>query len=302
LLAAALASGAARAGDGAGPGERAGVCPPSGWTVARLKAWPAADFALPAGSDADALALALLPCLAARDPAPRDGVAFEALSRWMRADALSPATRARLLDRLLPVLAPGAADPDGVRRPFAALVLSEVARTDRKAAWMRPAQREALVRATADYMRGIRDHRGFEAGVGWRHGVAHTADLMLQLALNPQVGRVQLDVLLSALATQVAPEGHAYVFGEPERLARPVLYAAARNLHSDAEWRAWLDRIAAPAPYADWRAAGGSEAGLAKRHDTRAFLLALYAGARDAADPAVLRLAPMAKALLDASE
>jgi hypothetical protein len=220
----------------------------------------------------------------------------------MRADALSRATPARLLVRLLPALAARAADPDGVRRPFAALVLSEVARTDRKAAWMRPAQREALVRATADYMRGIRDHRGFEAGVGWRHGVAHTADLMLQLALNPQVGRAQLDVLLSALATQVAPEGHAYVFGEPERLARPVLYAAARNLHSDAEWRAWLDRIAAPAPYADWRVAGGSEAGLAKRHDTRAFLLALYAGARDAADPGVLRLAPMAKALLDASE
>jgi hypothetical protein len=288
----------------AGPALAAG-CPPPGWTAERLAALKAEEFDVAkvpvtaaAAATPDALALALLACLGDRDPALRDGIAFEATSHWLRAGALSQDTRASLLARLLPMLE--APDPDGVRRPFAALVLSEVARSDRKAAWMTAAQRDSVVAAAADYMRGIADHRGFEAATGWRHGVAHTADLMLQLVLNPAVDKAQLDRLLAALATQVSPPGHAYVFGEPDRLARPVLYAAQRNLHSEAEWKAWLDGVVAPAPFADWRSAVGSEAGLAKRHDVHAFLLALYAGAREDKDPAVLRLASLARAALDA--
>lgn len=277
------------------------ACPPEGWPRARLQALAEKEFVVApdAGTTPDSLALALLPCLSSTDPALRDGIVYEALSRWLRGNLLSQPTRATLLERLSADLAPGVDDPDGVRRPFAALVLSEVARSDRKAAWMTPAQRDALVTRTSDYLRSITDRRGFEAGIGWRHGVAHSADLMLQLVLNPQVDKAQLDRMLAALATQVAPPGHAYVYGEPDRFARPVLFAAARNLHSDAEWKAWLAGVAAPAPYASWRAAVGTEAGLAKRHDLHVFLLALYAGARDAEDPAMLRLAPMAKALLD---
>jgi hypothetical protein len=288
----------------AGP-ALAADCPPSGWSREQLAALKAAEFdvakvpvAAPAAATPDALALALLACLGDRDPGVRDGIAFEATSHWLRAGALSQDTRARLLTQLLPMLV--APDPQGVRRPFAALVLSEVARSDRKAAWMTAAQRESVVAAAAGYMRGITDHRGFDAAAGWRHGVAHTADLMLQLVLNPAVDKAQLDRLLAALATQVSPPGHAYVFGEPDRLARPVLYAAQRNLHSEAEWKAWLDGVAAPAPFADWRSAVRTEAGLAKRHDVHAFLLALYAGAREDEDPAVVRLASLARAALDA--
>ena len=39
----------------------------------------------------------------------------------------------------------------------------------------------------------------------------------------------------------------------------------------------WLARLMAPAPMADWSEAYRSEAGLARRHNTRGFLLALYA-------------------------
>lgn len=250
----------------------------------------------------DDLALALLPCLSDPDPALRDGVAFEALSRWLRANALAEATRRGLLVALLPALAPGGADVDGFRQPFAALVLSEVARSDRKAPWMTPDERQSLVDAAAGYMRAIRDHRGFEAGAGWRHGVAHDADLMLQLALDPAIDKAQLDTLLAALATQVAPPGHAYVFGEPGRLARAVAYAALRGMHTDAEWTAWLQAVSAPAPYKDWPTAGASEAGLARHHDVRAFLLELQSAVGGSSDPALLRLAPMVAAARASTE
>lgn len=51
----------------------------------------------------------------------------------------------------------------------------------------------------------MRDLRGFDAVQGWRHGVAHGADLLLQLALNPALRRVQAEALLAAIASQVLP-------------------------------------------------------------------------------------------------
>jgi hypothetical protein len=271
-------------------------CPPEGWDRARLDALKEAKFVVADDAARNALALGLLACLADRDPALRDGIGFDAQAHWLRADALAPATRQALLERLLPVLV--APDPDGVHRPFAALVLSEVARTDRKSAWMAPAQRAALVDAASAYMAAIVDHRGFDETEGWRHGVAHTADLMMQLALNPALDKAQLDRMLAAIATQVAPAGHFYVYGEPERLARPVLFAAARGLHADGEWQAWLDGVVASATPADPASAFRTQAGLAQRHDLKAFLLVLYANARESTNPALVTLASKAAAAL----
>ena len=98
---------------------------------------------------------------------------------------------------------------------------------------------------------------------------------------------------------QVAPAGHAYVFGEPERLARPVLFAAARGLHTEAEWTAWLAQVAAP-PAGGWAGAFADTDGLARRHDVRAFLLGMYAQARDSQQAGVQALLPGLRAQLEA--
>ena len=42
-------------------------------------------------------------------------------------------------------------------------------------------------------MKSMLDYRGFVPGAGWRRAVAHGADLLMQLALNPAVERTQLD-------------------------------------------------------------------------------------------------------------
>lgn len=273
-------------------------CPPEGQDRASLLALKAGGFAVTDGTSRQVLALALVDCLGDADPALRDGVAYEALATWLRAGALDAGTREALLDALLPLLAPEARDDDGFRAPFAALVLSEVARTDRIAAWMTPAQRARLMDAAAGYVEAVRDYRGFDAAQGWRHGVAHGADLLMQLALNPALDQPQLDRLLAAVASQVAPSTHAYVHGESERLVRPVLFVLKRGQHDDAAWAAWVGRIAAPAPMSAWTQAYASQAGLARRHNVRGFLLALYAGLRESGDPSLeARVAPVVAAL-----
>jgi hypothetical protein len=258
-----------------------------------LQALKAAKFDIADEARRQSLARALLPCLASPDPVLRDGVAFEAYSTWMRADRLDVATRAGLLDQLLGMLEPSAQDDDGFRQPFAALVLSEIARTDRIQPWMTPQQRAHLAGAGTLYLMSVRDYRGFDATQGWRHSVAHGADLITQLVLNPNVDRALIDRLLRAVAAQVAPPGnHSYIDGESERLARPVLFAAQRGLHSAEEWQQWLMAVASPAPLPDWDAAFQSREGLAKRHNLMAFLYALYVNARESGDAGMQALIP----------
>ncbi|MGE0740036.1 MAG: DUF2785 domain-containing protein [Hyphomonadaceae bacterium] len=263
---------------------QAQTCPPAGYDRAQLEALKAADWALPDDAARNALARALAACVASPDPALRDGVAFEGLTYWLRSQQLAPETMLALADDLQPRLA--APEGPGFERPFAALVLSEVARADRIAPYLSAERRAQLLDAALTYFTGVRDYRGFDAQEGWRHGVAHGADLLLQLAVNPAIGRADLIRIRDAIATQVAPEEHFYIYGESERLARPILFMAQRGLITEAEWSAWFARFPAAGEnvYA-------SQAGLAWRHDVNGFLQAIYLNARlspNAEDDALL--------------
>src|SRR4029077_16756979 len=115
----------------------------------------------------------------------------------------------------------------------------------------------------------------------------------------PAVGRSDLDRILEALATQVAPHGHFYVYGEPQRLARVVAAIAGRGLLSSADWTAWLSPITDPAPFADWREAYSTQVGLARVHDVTAFVERIYIEARlDKGSTALLPAAEKALSLL----
>lgn len=264
------------------------VCPPEGTDAGSLRLLREQAFAVPDDVLA-ALAASLPACLADPDPTLRDGVAYEGFSAWLRADRLDVAQRRALRDRLYAMLDED--DAEGFGPPFAALVLSEVARTDRVAPWMSAEERAGMVARAAAYLAAVRDYRGFDDAEGWRHGVAHGADWLLQLVLNAQVDRAQVDVLLATVAAQAVPESaHAYVFGEPGRLARPVVYAARRGLLDGDEWMRWF--AALPPRLGDAEQAYVHRAWLARRHDLMAFLMSVYLEADQSDDPSVRALKP----------
>jgi hypothetical protein len=258
------------------------TCPPAGTSRAQLLELKSHEFELPDAARRQALALDLVACLGSTDPTLRDGIAFEALAAWMRGKQLSPATVSAIRDRLVAQLAPDSPDPAGVQRPFAALVLAEVARVDRVEPFMTDQQLQQLVDAGTRYLQSVRDYRGFDEREGWRHGVAHSSDLMLQLAVNPRTSKAQLDQMLAAIATQIAPAGeHSYIYGEGDRLAQAVFYIAKRKLHTADEWSKWFQQVAAPAPLANWGDAWTSQRGIAKHHNTMQFLTTLYLYVRE---------------------
>ncbi|MUV14051.1 DUF2785 domain-containing protein [Noviluteimonas gilva] len=257
------------------------ACPPEGKTREQLEALKVLKWTVPDAAERQVLAEGLVDCLGDADPKLRDGIAYEAMAHWMRAGEIDELGLRPLRDRLYAALQ--ADDPEGFRRPFAALVLSEVARTDRIKPWMTPEERGAMVETASRYLESVTDYRGFDDKEGWRHGVAHGSDWLMQLALNPALDRGQLDRMLAAIATQVVPSApHAYVYGEPGRLARPVMFIAKRELHTPAEWDAWFVALA---PKLGDSKDYNDNGWLLRRHDLLAFLTGLYLEADRSEDP-----------------
>jgi len=257
----------------AAPASAQTRCPPAGYDRARLSALRAADWLIEDATERRAFALGLPPCLASPDPFLRDSVAFEGLAHMLRARQLDAATQTALVNAVLPRLS--SHDRRGFEGPFAALALSELARADRVDPYLDDAQRRRLLDDAIGYFVSVRDYRGFDEREGWRHGVAHGADLLLQLSLNPALAREDLVRIRDAVGAQIAPDGHFYVYGESERLARPIIFMAQRGFLSEAEWTAWFTAVA----QGD-EGMFSSQAGLARRHNLTAFLQSVWLNAR----------------------
>lgn len=275
------------------------TCAPAGYTRAQLDALKASEWAVADDAARNTLARAMTSCLGSPDPTLRDGIAFEALQYWMRHRQLSDATMLALGDDLEARLT--GPEGQGFERPFSALVLAEIARADRVQPYMTPARRAQLLDHSINYLTNIHDYRGFDAHEGYRHGVAHAADLMLQLTLNPAFGKPELTRIRDAIATQIAPPEHSYIYGESERLATPILYMSQRAEFSEEEWTAWLTSVSGPGPLgATWDNWFLSQAGLARRHDIYMFTSIIYLNADLSASGQFAKLKPGAAAAIAA--
>lgn len=249
-------------------------CPPPQLSAARLRALPGEGFVV-GDSLRMALAPALVACLADRDPVLRDEVAFTGLSTWMRGKLLPPAVVQAIGTRALALLqAPR--DTAVFAQSFAALVLSEVVRADRVDSVLAPDLLAAIAREGQRHLGEIRDYRGFHPIEGWRHDLAHSADLLLQLGLNSRVPSTVLEGWLTAFAPHVDGRGtHVFLEGEPERLTRAVVNIARRGVVAPAFWDQWLARLGDPGPLGSWGRAFETPAGRIRRQNLLALLHAI---------------------------
>ncbi len=265
------------------------TCLPWGISAEEMRAF-VTDGSKPANikNDND-LSVALLNCLKDPDPNYRDKIGYEALTKLLRDDRVSNSTKQKLADQLMVMMK--STDTEGVAAPFAALVLSEVARADRINPFFSNKERTEIVQASVDYLTELEDYRGFDEEQGWRHGVAHAADLMMQLALNEKIDASQLALLRDAIVIKVIPtKEHFYIYGEPDRLARPILFIAQRGAFTEEEWRLWFENLSSPDPFSSWGEVFFSQEGLARRHNLRAFAKTIYLNATASANPNVQML------------
>jgi hypothetical protein len=184
------------------------------------------------------------------DPDVRDGIGFPTLATWIGEG---------VYDDLLPGLGDGMgvgveqglgeSGTDSVFiRSYSALVLGECLDRDTRAGVL-PA--ETVLRwgdrLMTWYVRE-RDLRGFVAGKGWAHAVAHGADALAALARSPHLGRNELVVLLDVVADRLlAPTEEFFVAGEVDRLALTVRQVLQRDVLELSILEPWVARIAAHA-------------------------------------------------------
>jgi hypothetical protein len=255
----------------------AAKCYSAQWHRQALFSLAKRNFEIEHDSERNELALQLLNCLASPEGGIRDEIAFTGLSSWLREDKLLLGTYRTMFEKLLYDFGQKTIDDNQVYQPFVVLMLSELARVDRKHPYLTAVQRELLVVKSTQYMANITDYRGFDDIVGWRHNVAHTADLFLQLALNPEISKDQLSNILNAIGQQILPKAeHFYIYGEPKRLVMPVLYIYLRGEHTEQDWINWLQQYISPIPLLNWQQAYTSQRGLAKLHNAREFLNTMF--------------------------
>lgn len=247
-------------------------------------------FEITDASERHTRVLELADCLGDPDPRLRDDVAFSGLSSWLRAGLINDDMLLRLAERLMPWVE-AKEDTAGFRRSFAALTLSEIARADRLKPSLPDAVRGRIVAAAATNIETIRDYRGFDPKDGWRHAVAHGADLVLQIGLHPATTAAEGQLLFDALAKQIAPNGAVYTQGESERLARAAFFVYGRGLLTDEYWDGWFKTLGTPAPA---KAPPSVLQVLARVHNTKAFLHAVAFASRVNPGPANDRLAKLA--------
>lgn len=246
-----------------------------------LSAWRDAGFET---ESPDQTAIELAACLAAPDPFLRDRIGYEGLTATLRAGEVSPETRRDLIAALATALSQK--DTAGFHASFAALALSELARTDRVEAFLSTEERTDLAAMAAAYLEGVRDYRAFSDTEGWRHGVAHGADFAMQLSLNPNLDTRSLLTMRDAITAQISQQSeHAFTHGEPERLARPILLMAMRGKIEPENWSAWFSELAEPAPLDNWNQAFSSEAALVRLHNVKTFAQSLYINASLSENP-----------------
>lgn len=205
------------------------------------------DYTLPPQQTATALTPELLTNLGSTDPERREQSAT-ILEKWFERGYYPPDELLRIIAQLSNNLPNGLGEhgTDTVLlRSFSALTLAEIVYYDYEHPFLTESQLRQLLEDGLAYFLAERDLRGYEAGTGWIHAVAHGSDLLAVLALHDVLHIADLERIMEAIATKIAPPvPHIYLYNEDQRMVRAVLWALQRNLLTMDFLGNWLDQIA----------------------------------------------------------
>ncbi len=208
-----------------------------------------ADYAVPDGHTARALTAELVGYLGSPDPQLRDDFAYSILAHWMVQGVLAP-------DDQRPLIAPlvgnfqcglGEMGTESVfLRSFSALVLAAIVYGDNHHhPFLKENEVRDLLGAVIGYLAAEKDVRGYVAGPGWAHSVAHTADLLDELALSRYATPDDLARILEAIGHKVATTHQLLLCNEDDRLSQAALSALNREILPLEVVQRWADGLGA---------------------------------------------------------
>ncbi len=207
----------------------------------------AADFEVPADRPLDDLTAELTTMLGSTRPEVRDGTAYPALATWIDRGVYDDLLTG-LGDGMVAGLGVGLgeAGTDSVfRRSFSALIVAECLERD-NAQHLVPASKVLdWGDRLAVWFLSEKDTRGFVAGKGWAHAIAHGADAIGALAGSPHMSAAEHEALLDVLAERLVqqPADEPLASGEPDRMAHAAMRVLRRGTLGIDLLEPWVHRL-----------------------------------------------------------
>ncbi|MDQ2717807.1 MAG: DUF2785 domain-containing protein [Chloroflexota bacterium] len=250
-----------------------------------------ADYIPPQDRSVQSLTPELLSNLGSSDAELRGVFAYPILERWISQERYTPAELRAMITELTQNLAlsPDERGTDNVfLRSFSALTLATILYFEIEHPFLEEGEVRQVLEQALAYYPAEQDVRGYvPGGPGWIHAVAHGADLLGVLGLNRYMQVADLERMMEALATKIAPPvAHVYLYNEEQRLVRAVLWLLSQDLLTLPFISYWLERLTTNQPEGypisveslleGFPPAIESDVNTCILHNTRQFLNALY--------------------------
>ncbi|WP_338777721.1 DUF2785 domain-containing protein [Metabacillus sp. FJAT-52054] len=115
-------------------------------------------------------------------------------------------------------------------RAFTTLLIAIILNRDNQANFLSPSTVYSIKEKLIKYINLERDLRGYVAGKGWAHSIAHVADTFEELVKNPKLDTEVYPEILKTLWSKILISNSVYVHDEDERILIPILEMLERGL------------------------------------------------------------------------
>ena len=106
--------------------------------------------------------------------------------------------------------------------------------------------------AVLHYLQQEQDLRGYVAGPGWAHAIAHASDALDDIVQATELGAADLQEILEGIRGAMCRPERPFTHEEDERMVTAVVAAYKRNLLPDSAWESWIRSFAEYATQLDW--------------------------------------------------
>jgi hypothetical protein len=230
------------------------------------------EYRVPAAVDYGQVTRDMLTHLGSIDAELRDQLIYTTFTKWARAGLYSSDQYRTLLSVLLDdqhlLYGLGERDTDTVfMRSFSALLCVWPIYHHRQQPFLARQEVHATLDKVLYYFTRENDLRGYVEVKSWAHAVAHTADLLDELALCTEIDQAGLQRILAAIRVKAATAETIYTAEEDERLAYAALTLLGRDVVPYVEVEVWIKSFAPIERVGNWR----------QQHlNTKNFLRSLY--------------------------
>lgn len=210
----------------------------------RLKEIKENNYKLPEG-ERDQIIHEMLFNIGSVDSELRDDLIYFTFSKWMLNGDIPVMQLKEVYEALFTeqhiFFGIGETDTDSVfTRSFSVLLIPLLLMADQRTPFLKAQDMVRMKDGVIQYIHEEKDYRGFVAGKGWAHSVAHTADAMDELGKSTVLSLGDKLELLEAIRALICKKNIVYFNLEDERLTSAAVTILSHERFTEIQIEAWL--------------------------------------------------------------